>query len=313
MRIDLPKIGLSGHYKVGVIRASGHYEQLAEFDNLITNAGLDFIAGNSVTGATQYCRAGTGTTPPAAGQTALVSQIGSASPTGTEALAANAELLYTSGTRVYTFAIGAVVGNVAEIGTFSDETGGTMFSRALIRNAGGDPTTITILADEQLVVTFEYRVYVPQSDVTGTVSISVDGVPTDFTYTIRAASFLAGSDGGPWVAYAGMNPQAFEPSYTAAETQTLSAITAYDSHYGSGATSVSIAGYTNGNFYRDHTVTYGLSAANLATGIGKLWFFSNSYAYGGPKFQMSINPKLPKTNTKTLTLTYRVSWGRYAA
>lgn len=316
MKIDLPKVGLSGHYKVGVIRASGQYEQLADFDNLITDAGLDFIATNGVSAATVYCRAGAGSAVPAVGQTNLVSQLGSASASGTSSAtnSGGTPVWFTSLTRVYTFAIGAVVGNVAEIGTFSAETGGTMFSRALIKDAMGNPTTITILSDEQLVVTYEVRKYPPASDITGTVSISIDGVPTNFDYTIRAANVATNSGSILWHGTASVGN--FTASVTAAnayETSTLGDVSGTPGFGEVNASSSVTYAYTNGSFYRDQTPTWGLSAANFATGIGAILFAAVSGGTRNGAFQISFSPKLPKTSAKTLTLTFRISWGRYAA
>lgn len=57
-------------------------------------------------------------------------------------------------------------------------------SRALIRDAEGNPTSITVLADEYLDVTYEMTVYALDG-VTGTLSINIDGTVEEFGYEIR--------------------------------------------------------------------------------------------------------------------------------
>lgn len=57
-------------------------------------------------------------------------------------------------------------------------------SRALITDAEGNPTSITVLADEYLDVTYEMTTYALDG-VTGTFSINIEGTVEDFGYEIR--------------------------------------------------------------------------------------------------------------------------------
>ena len=63
--------------------------------------------------------------------------------------------------------------------------------RALILDGGGSPTTLTILSDETLDVTYTIRVYPPTTDVTG--SITLDGV--SYGYTIRPCNVSTSGTG----------------------------------------------------------------------------------------------------------------------
>jgi len=60
-------------------------------------------------------------------------------------------------------------------------------SRALITDTEGNPTSITVLADEYLDVTYEMTTYALDG-VTGTLSINIDGTVEDFGYEIRPIS-----------------------------------------------------------------------------------------------------------------------------
>lgn len=318
--IEIKAGSVSGRFKIEKITASGERVAVADwFSNLIVDGGLDWLGTGNAHDATKYCRAGTGATAPANGQTGLVSQLGSASDVGTvvQSTSGGVPVWYQSVTRVYTFAIGAVVGNVAELGTFSAATGGTMFSRALVKDTGGNPTTITILSDEQLVVTYEFRKYPPSADLTGTISITVDGVPTNFDYVLRAANVdETVATSAYWRTRNSIGGVTSSGNYAAMalETSTLGPATGVPSGTASLATSQVLSAYVNGTFYRDLTVTFGIGQANFASGIGSV-IFAN---VGGIEtvdhgYQISFEPKLPKTSAKTLSLPFRLTWGRYVA
>lgn len=304
---------VEGRFKVGVIRSDGAYEdRTGWFKNLIVDVGLDLLGAGTAQSATGYCGAGSGSTAPASGQTSLVAPIGARSAVGTavKTTSGGTPVWYQSLTRVYTFAIGAVVGNVAELATFTASSGGVMFSRALVKDSGGSPTTISVAADEQLVVTYELRKYSPSADVTGTVSITVDGTPTNYDYTLRAANVNQASQ-TYWDPASGMGNVTAEVAYNRAyETQTLGAVTSQPTGTAAGASTVTVAPYTSGNFYRNVTLAWSISDGNFASGIGSCAFATMTST---PGYQISFTPKLPKNNTKTLSLTFRVSWARYVA
>ena len=155
------KSELEGIIKLEVIREDGTLKEAAglnvPFKNLITNAGLDYVNGYStINDCTDYCKVGTGSTPPAVTDTDLAAKTGIASPQGSQTNSVQKTTLpyYSQHVRVFTFAVGAVSGNLTEIGFFNYASSGTMWSRALIKDSGGNPTTLTLLATEQLRVTY---------------------------------------------------------------------------------------------------------------------------------------------------------------
>src|SRR5690606_8691254 len=106
---------------------------------------------------------------------------------------------------------GAVVGNVAEIALCRGTTGTPnnstpIFNRARVVDEMGNPTTITVLSDEFLEVIYEITLYAIDG-ATGTLTINIDGTPTDFDYEIRPISMnhagwwgIHGSlESGAWV------------------------------------------------------------------------------------------------------------------
>src|SRR5690606_18622638 len=62
-----------------------------------------------------------------------------------------------------------------------------IFNRARVVDEMGNPTTITVLSDEFLEVIYEITLYTIDG-ATGTLTINIDGTPTDFDYEIRPIS-----------------------------------------------------------------------------------------------------------------------------
>lgn len=111
-------------------------------DNLITNAGFDFIcnaiAASSRPNAMNYTALGTGTTAPAASQTKLTAELARKS----------AAYAHTSGTKEFTltttFGAGEATGAITEAGIVNGASGGTLLDRvtfAVINKGAQDELT----------------------------------------------------------------------------------------------------------------------------------------------------------------------------
>jgi len=85
---------------------------------------------------------------------------------------------------VESFARGAAAGNISELTTGYSNNNTSAMARALVRDVGGNPTTITVLSDEVLTVTWEWRKWwtVGQPN---TVEYLVDGVPLTTTVSYK--------------------------------------------------------------------------------------------------------------------------------
>lgn len=290
------------------IRPDGTRRHLAgPFRNLITDGGLDRPGTSSA--CYNYCKVGSGNTTPQYTDTALttyvaVSGSGSAGSNTVPGVAP----YYVQRQITYTFAQGAAAGNLQEIGTsWSNAGNGNLFSRALILDGGGLPTTITVLADEILEVTYQFRYYANASDIAGTLN--------GYDYTLRAAnaaSVNASGTGGPgaW----GLSTLGFQGGV--ASTSGFPACNVYAGAIGlitgnpSGTTlqdssRQTIGSYTNGNHYRDFTCGFGLSSGNIAGGI-----MSVRAAHYVGNIQAQFTPVIAKDNTKLLTFTFRHRWAR---
>lgn len=300
---------LRGRYKIEAVGLFGNRRLLADwFDNLITNTGLDSLA---VTGD-QFgtCCVGSGNTAPANTNTALASLVASTvTIQSSNNSNSGSSPYFGTMTRVYRFAIGVATGNLSEVGVGNTST--TLFSRALILDGVGSPTTITVLSTEALDVTYQVQYYAPLADVTGTITINA----VSYAYVMRAALASSGS-------WSGRQASTFGPSY---DQVGLSQVVAYNGSIGTitgqptGASAsvdnstanMSYPAYVNGNLYQDTIVSWGLTDGNVAGGISAMRLnYGRQHGTMGV-FQMSFTPVLPKDASHTMTLTFRQSWNRH--
>jgi hypothetical protein len=271
------------------------------FPNLITDAGLEAMGTSSTGVLTAYCRVGSGTAAPAFTDTALAAHVAASNTTQASTTTAQASPpYYGSLTLTKRFAAGVAAGNLSEVGMASAATTGTLYSRARILDGLGAPTTITVLADEVLDVTYELRNYPPLGDSAW--SATIGGV--NYSGVVRAASvtsvYWAGSSyaAGHW-ASGGNTVTAYNGAINAAITGAPAGTSS--ARLGANAT------YAAMSKVRDFSATWGLNDGNLAGGITAFLLFT-AHGY----YQVSVSPAIPKDATKTLTMTFRCGpWGRY--
>jgi hypothetical protein len=289
---------------------TGKQRQLAKFPNLILDLGLDRIGINENWMAN--CYVGSGNSQPVVTQSALDVLVGSTTnriSNVTTILASSP--YYTQQAITYRFAQGAAAGNLSEIGVGWAST--SLFSRALILDSFGDPTTITVLADEFLDAVYRLRNYPPLTD--DTYEVVIDGVTT--TIVSRAARV---TQAGSWLSTTVSGPRGGgQTSVTGGGGEHtcynggLGPITGNPSGTSAGNPGASNQAYSNGSYYRDYTVTWGLTIGNLAGGVSAFRTnfgsqFSNA-RFGSMQF--SFSPAIQKNDTKTMVLAFRNSWGRY--
>lgn len=98
--------------------------------------------------------------------------------------------------RVFTSPRGAAAGNVSEISAgFSNNKYTKGFTRALILDTSGNPTTITVLADEVLIVTYEIRRRWISADQ-HTISYNDDGEPAETVVSYTQISDFSKNSAG---------------------------------------------------------------------------------------------------------------------
>jgi hypothetical protein len=269
------------------------------FPNLITNLGMDQI-GNRINGQ-NYCHVGTGNAAPAFTNTQLSNFLTSQARTSKTVGINNVVGNYYGWVRnIYVFGKGTAAGNLAELGVSSSPGSGNLFSRALILDGGGAPTTITVLANEILTVTYEYRMHYVTDDVPGSINISgITYALVTRPLSITDNNFYANSLPNDWE-----GPNDVFRSLTSKETQTLVPPTDNNATFNQLRLATNLA-YVAGSFYMERTVLIDIDSWNYPTGIGAV-----NYASAMSTWQTSFTPKIAKDNTKTLQLTVRWTWAR---
>lgn len=285
----------AGWFKIEAIRPDGTRRVLADwFPNLILDGGLDRMGANS--DYLNWCQVGSGSTAPVAAQTALVNRIAGTSTVQASSTGAQASAPYYGWLRrTYRFAQGVAAGNLSEVGVGWASTG-SLFSRALILDGGGSPTTITVLSDEALDVTYELRRYPGTVDLTGTVVLN--GVTHN--WVSRAAGVTTA---GVWTGEGAMALDAAQ-SFNG----NIGAVTAPNPSGTSGVLSATALAYSAGSYTRAVTVSAGLNNSNLSGGIRSIIVTSNVAGTG--RYQIQFDPAIPKDNTKVLSLTIQHTWAR---
>lgn len=294
------KSHVAGMFKFEAVKRDGSRRVLADwFPNLITDNGLNLIGSSG--SWLSHCQVGTGTAAPNVLDTALASRVAgtyiiSASTSGTQSSAP----YFTWRRNTYRFAEGAATGNIAEVGVGPSATG-NLLSRARILDGSGNPTTISVAADESLDVTYEFRYYPPTVD--NTFSLTIDGV----TYSVTSRAALVTTAGSPgWtVAQIGQAPTINNTYVICAYNGAIGAITERPAGASSSASSSTNAAYSAGSHYRDGTVTWALNAGNLVGGISAI-----EATHGIGTYQLGFSPAIPKDNKKVLQMTFRHSWAR---
>lgn len=270
--------------------------------NLLTNNGMELLKS---TGFLATIAVGSGSTAPAKTDTTLEALVASMAATVTVGPNdfAPADYPWCSATATCQFAKGVAAGNLSELSI--GKTATNLLARALIKDAGGNPVTITVTSIELLTVTYQWRVYF---DLTYTHddTFTIDGV--DYTATTICGAITSGcakqwNDMGiVWAdsrvyshhAYTGaVNAPGVAPSGAA-----MAGPQGYNATFGdAGNNYVDLSSLIDENTWNGNitaVVTLG-SNSITATTIG-------------PK--VAFSPPIPKDNTNQLNITTRMAWAR---
>lgn len=292
------KFTCEGIISIGVGKDIDNPRYKTEFKNLIVDQGLNNAASTAINTLVTRCGVGSSSGIPTTSDTTLGQQVGSYTPvvTSTYNHSSGNPVWYTYGRFTYTFPVGAVTGDLREIGFF--DSSGNMFSHALIKDGTGNPTTVTVLADEQLFVTYEVRKYPAETDQTGTFILSINGVDTSFSYTARPALINTTISTNYWY---GSHQLGVDTNIVAYESQTLGTVTGTP-------TGTAVAGsgtidtYIAGSFKSTLNCVFDPSIANFTNGIGSMMLCNG--------FQVSFTPAIPKTSDRRLVLPLSTVYSR---
>lgn len=297
---------LAGYFKFEAVNAeTGERRVVADwFPNLITNQGLNRMGNANVLAG---CMVGTSNSTPNVNNNQLGNMLAYTDLITTATNSARSTAPYYGYRRAtYRFSPGEATGNLSEVSigwrewdSINSKYKYFSFSRALILDSLGNPTTITILANEYLDITYELRLYPPLDDAY--YQVALEGVTYDVI--VRAAYVTtAGSPG--WAPTLG--PVSWW-SYSTMYTGSLGPITGSPSGDSSGIISQTGVPYVNNSLTSRCYINAGLDDANFSGGVVKsILYYTNNMGI----WQLEFFPGVPKDITKTLRALVGVSWGR---
>lgn len=286
--ISIP-CGMIGVFTLRAVRSDGSSRERV-FKNMILDQGLDFLAQYSDIIGT--CRVGTSGAAVSPTQTGLVADMGVTAAGAWSSSNAPAPSYTATTTCTYTFEVGAVVGNVAEVGVFRVNNSTTAaFSRALVVDGSGTPTVFPVLADEQLQVTYNLQWSPPLSDILLTQKIGA----TTYDVTVRASN---------------VNEWWFDSAYapisqfsTRGHAGAIGSITSLPSGTTYSPISDTASAYTAGSKNRTFSTTFGPASFN-----GSLLSVSTNLLMS--RWQWQYSSEINKTSAQTLIIPYNIAWDR---
>lgn len=186
---------IKGSFSVKVLRKGKVIKSLPRTNNLITRGGMDSLA---VFGT--YIHVGTGNVTPTFNDTSLGNFL-AVSPSSVwdqnSSVLTGTDYLKES-TMTATFGVGDVIGNLSELGvSVSQSETNDIQTRALFKDVIGDPTTITVTAQDQLVITYFIQKTISMVPFVSSISATLAGVPTIIDYTVRPFISTSGDAGSP--------------------------------------------------------------------------------------------------------------------
>ncbi|QEG09653.1 tail fiber [Xanthomonas phage Pagan] len=307
-------LGIAGVFTISKGKSLDALEVVADWQsNLITDGGMDAL-GDSGSGYPRsmydliaYLAVGSGSATPAFTDTALGAQVAQVGRTTSDNGGTTTAPYYAYSRCQYQFPAGTATGVLSELGAkaYNSNTDAYILStRALIKDSAGNPTTITVLSDEILVVTYELRMYVDTTPVVTTETIK--GVSTTVTckpISMGRSDGLNGQSAVVWSDYVwgcyyftggtGDGTGAITDQYPPGNNVSYSDL------------QIQRVEYIPGTYYRDCVCRMSINnvpGSPITAAMG----LSSCVA-----FQVGFNPGITKTGSETSNLRMRVSWSRY--
>jgi hypothetical protein len=288
------RVACEGKYKIMVGKKPGGIESEQRivtdwFTNLITDGGLNRLGTSSFSNSSGYCQVGEGSTTPSVEDVNLTDYV---AYTDTRAATDTVDIpsLYQQRVTTYSFALGAAAGNLTEVGVGWGSTT-DLFSHALILDAEGSPTSITVLSDEYLTVVYSYRIYGLPADSTGSVTFT-GNIAGTYNWTLRHSTFE--TELISWWPF----------DYTANARAYDGSIGIINSNPSGDSVWLESTAYVSGSLTTSVTVSASITQGNFASGIKSIQFRLGDY------WQVEFDPVIPKTDQDTLSITFEMTWGR---
>lgn len=307
-------VGMAGYYRLIVKTSEEKIKQdTGWFQNLITNQGLDWFGvapSGYNAGATGYAGVGTGNTAPSFTDVNLTAPMTPAAPNGSLSQSYVAgPPAYWSNIYSYQWAQGAIVGNISEVGigdlaSHSAPYTGVLAlaSHALIVDANGNPTTLSVTATDTLSVTYELRLYLNTTDTN--YSIVIGGT----TYSGLFRLCQVGSNLLGWSTIP-VNISVSKVSIFY-YNGTIGTINSFPSGSNIGGNASQNVTWTSGT-YTIGSYTIQISANIAANVYPAINITAIQLECNIGNWQFSVSPALVRLATQNISTTWALSWGRY--
>jgi hypothetical protein len=317
-----PTTGLKGRFWLEKKR-NGIITWQSEFDNFITDFGLNWLGGRQldagIPGSNNdwgyCCCLGTGTSLPNETQDALEAYVAHTLSRTLDDSAEATPPYKSSLVRSYEFAPGDFGANpvtLYEIGIGPATDGVFLFARQRIKDSGNNLIPLTVLPEETLTVYYELQSY---PDITDKVSVITVGTPTgnlDVTVTVRprrvgsSVWFIANSF---MQLFANSNGTSSEPYAVGESSFSLNDVTQDPSgtNRTGSYTRENQADYVSNSFQIKGKAIFNQNQGNFTDEFvrGLSW----TTRWGG--YQASFVPFIPKRTVDQLEISIIESWQRY--
>jgi hypothetical protein len=315
LHVELPQMRatVEGRIRMVATKLDGSQRTLADFSNLITDAGLNRMG---IGPFRDTCVVGTGSNAPTVSDSQLQTtraRTGAGAPNIPGPTAQSSPPYFTRTSTGFRFSVGSASGNLTEVGigwsTGSGLTDYQLWSRALIKDEDGNPTTVTVLGDEVLDIYYSMRIYPPTADETYQIAIGGE----DYNCISRAAQVTStlhwGVPSGR-VVFTTLPGSASPGVYNGS----IGAITGSPSGLSVFNAGITNLGYSNNSLQQDATLGWGLDQGNLPGGIRSVHYQTSVGAYQTQFTRTTPRDNgtttIDKDNTKVLSIGFRVGWGR---
>lgn len=308
--VELPSISIDGYYYVDLIDVeTGNIKQHLEFSNLVTDAGLDFIGtGTALNSIYTTLAVGTSNTTPTVSDTVLGNKIAQTSNSDGQSDVDGFEtspVEFAFRRRVRQFGESEANGELRELGW---DVGGVIANRTLFKDVNGDPTTVIKTDRDVLKIVYEYRIFAPLNDVTGTFSHTPVSASVDYTIRPMNVTVALGwnkllDDMGD---YSDIEAKVHESN--AFVDRTLP----NNPSPQASETSSSFASYVTGTFFRDMTYKWDFASANFGSQINLITWaaWPDLGSSGLMHWQMHLSSSIEKNTKNRLDVTFRQRWSR---
>lgn len=306
-----PVAGVEGYMILEACNRYGQPRRRMRWKQVITDIGMANIWLLANGTLHNYAGVGTGTTPFTGSSTALSNQVGSRT-NSTVSATVQRDTMGSSGyrevlTATKQFTLGAITGNITEVGFFTGSSGNNATFLDLVRDEQGDPTTFPVTSEDQLRVTHVLYAYPFLGEADGSFTIGGSAGSGSHDYVCSMAGLNL--DSGYTLGVFGRTDCAYA-AYR--DVTDLGSVT--DLAFGDGTFIGNSVHQDNPSLSDDgivwtqtHQITVGLSVWNHVNGISGIRVSNQSGGITRRGYKFMIDPPIPKFEDEVqriLTLTF---------